>query len=154
MVITDAPIEAATPSTAYQEILRAVGRRLDREGWHAVLLMEEPTGLSLRGTRPGAHGEEASTLQLTPIDLYAEVMEARRQRGQGTPARRGTQPWGAVDGNERLASRPLPTRPESLSYQERLRAVGWFSDRAGLRHVWVREDGPDQIGRASCRERV
>ena len=145
MVITDSAVEAATPSTAYQEIFRAIGRRLDREGWHAVLLMEEPSGLALRGTRPGPHGEETSVLQLTPIDLYSEVMEARRQRGQGAPAHRGQQPWGAVGGDERIVSSPLSLRPDSLSYQERMRAVGWFSDRAGLRHVWVREDGPDLI---------
>ena len=106
------------PTPPYQELLRAVGQLLDREGWRDVSLAEDRDGLTLRGTRPDHAGE--AELRLTIDDLVRLHSEARRRRGQAAPAGRS-------------------------GYQPRLRAVGWLAEVAGLRRLRMVEVGDDLL---------
>ena len=75
-------------NTAYQKVLRALGRRLDREGWREVLLIERPEGLLLSGVRPAERGRRPEVLRLSPGALYREVQAARRAGDRRGHARR------------------------------------------------------------------
>ena len=108
------------PSPPYQDLLRAVGRLLDREGWRDVALAEEPEGLSVRGTRPAGVERAAAELRLTLEDLARLRREAHEQRGWVPPG-------------------------DAAGYQARLRAVGWLGEVAGLRGLRVAEAGDDLL---------
>ena len=109
-----------TPSPPYQDLLRAVGQLLDREGWRDVALAEEPEGLSVRGTRPAGVERAAAELRLTLEDLARLRREAHEQRGWVPPG-------------------------DAAGYQARLRAVGWLGEVAGLRGLRVAEAGDDLL---------
>ena len=110
------------PAPSYQDLLRAVGRHLDEEGWRHVVIAEDHAGLIICGTCAGHHGDEDVMLRLPTRELPRLVDEARRHRGRGTA-----------------------DRVEITSYQGRLRAVGWLGDAAGLRCLRVQEDGADLV---------
>ena len=113
---------AMTPPPPYQDLLRAVGQLLDREGWRDIALAEAPDGLSVRGTRPdpAGLGQAEAELFLTLDDLARLHREGRRQRGQAQAA-------------------------EGAGYQARLRAVGWLGEVAWLRGLRVLEAGEDLL---------
>ena len=69
--------------TAYEEVLRAIGRRLDREGWRWVNITEQVDAVLVSGLRTGDHGPEPVALRLTVADLRRAVAEARGQRRAG-----------------------------------------------------------------------
>jgi hypothetical protein len=48
------------PAPPDQDLLRAVGSLLDREGWRDISVSEEPDGLTVRGCRPEGLGREAA----------------------------------------------------------------------------------------------
>ena len=108
------------PSPPYQDLLRAVGRLLDREGWRDVALAEEPDGLTVRGTRPAGPGRAQANLRLTFEDLARLRHEARQQRGWVPPG-------------------------DAAGYQARLRAVGWLAEVAGLRRLRMVEVEDDLL---------
>ena len=110
------------PARPYQDLLRAVGRHLDEEGWRHVVIAEDHAGLIICGTCAGHHGDEDVMLRLPTCELPRLVDEAHRHRGRGTA-----------------------DRLEITGYQGRLRAVGWLSDAAGLRRLRVQEDGADLV---------
>ena len=113
------------PSPPYQDLLRAVGSLLDRDGWRDVSLSEDPDGLIMRGTRLAGLGRAEAELRLTLDDLARLLAEARQRRGWMAPA---GPPAGAGPG-----------------YQARLRAVGWLAEVAGLRGLRVVEAGQDLL---------
>ena len=131
----------------YQDLLRALGRLLDQEGWRQVRITEQPHGVVVTGSRGDAEQRGPVTLRLTRAELDGLVRAAHRQRGCGrasAPVRRS-----------RLAA--LRERPQLAGaggvsvwlavgcYEARLRAVGWLVDAARLEHVRVREDGADLV---------
>jgi len=133
----------ADPAPSYQHLLRAVGRRLDEEGWRHVVVTEDHAGLIIEGTCPGHDGDQDVMLRLPTCELPRLVDEARRLRERGPAGRRRQQ--------SRLAAPPRSTtdgiadRLEISGYQGRLRAVGWLGDAAGLRWLRVQEDGADLV---------
>ena len=108
------------PSPPYQDLLRAVGRLLDREGWRDVALAEEPEGLRVRGTRPAGAERAAAELRLTLEDLARLRREAQQQRGWIPPG-------------------------DAAGYEGRLRAIGWLAEVAGLRALRVAEAGENLL---------
>ncbi len=63
------------PSPPYQDLLRAVGYLLDRDGWRDIALTEEPAGLTVRGTRPAETRRVEAALHLTLDDLARLLAE-------------------------------------------------------------------------------
>ena len=116
---------AVTSPPPYQDLLRAVGHLLDRDGWRDVSLAEDPTGLTVRGTRPAETRRVEAELHLTLDELGRLLTQARRRRGRTAVA-------GAAE----------DTGP---GYQARLRAVGWLAEVAGLRGLRVVEEGDDLL---------
>ena len=113
------------PAPPDQDLLRAVGHLLNRDGWGDVSLAENPTGLTVRGTRPAETRRVEAELHLTLDDLARLLAEARRRRGRAAAA-------GAAEG-------------AGVGYQARLRAVGWLAEVAGLRGLRVAEEGDDLV---------
>ena len=112
----------AGPAPSYQDLLRAVGRHVDEEGWRHVVIAEDQAGLIICGTCVGHYGDEDVMLRLPTCELPRLVDEARRHRGRG-----------------------IVDRLEITGYQGRLRAIGWLSDAAGLWRLRVQEDGADLV---------
>ena len=113
------------PAPPYQDLLRAVGLLLDRDGWRDIALTEEPAGLTVRGTRPAETGRVEADLHLTLDELGRLLVAARHRRGRAATASSAA---GAGPG-----------------YQARLRAVGWLAEVAGLRGLRVVEAGNDLL---------
>ena len=133
----------ADPAPSYQDLLRAVGRHLDEEGWRHVVVTEDRAGLIICGTFAGPFGDEDVMLRLPACELPRLVDEARRRRGYGAASGRRQQSRLAAPGQRTRDG--LVDRLEIASYQGRLRAVGWLSDAAGLRWLRVQEDGADLV---------
>ena len=117
------------PSPPYQDLLRAVGYLLDREGWRDVSLAADRDGLTVRGRRPTGLGLAAAEVRLALADLQRLRREARSRRG-----------WVAPAG---------PAAGGGPGYQARLRAVGWLCEVAGLRELRVVEAGDDLLVQGS-----
>jgi len=112
----------------YQDILRAIGYDLDRSGFNHIILEES--------------NREVAAFQLAPpegvvrVHHYSEsrirrmVAEARARRGQG----------------------PRPDKQAYLSYEDRLRTIGYQLDEKGLRRVLIIESDGTFIVKESARE--
>jgi len=131
----------------YQDLLRALGRLLDEEGWRDVLMLEQPTCFVISGRRPDRPGEGVAVRRLTRIEAYTLVRAAHRRRGTGPLARRPRHSRLAAlrEGGGGPSTAPLSTWLAGESYEARLRALGWLGDAAGLHQVRVREEGDDLI---------
>lgn len=71
----------------YEDILRAIGRYIDKNNIQDVILLQSENGFLLRGYRPaaaGRHGAAFIQYLFTPADLEAIDEEARQQRGTGS----------------------------------------------------------------------
>jgi hypothetical protein len=131
----------------YQDLLRALGRLLDEEGWRDVLVLEQPTGFVISGRRPDRPGEGVAVRRLTRVEVYALVRAAHRRRGTGPLARRPRHSRLAAlrEGGGGPGTASLSTWLAGDSYESRLRALGWLGDASGLQQVRVREEGDDLI---------
>jgi len=107
------------------EALRALGWRLDAQGWRGLRLDARGPVLALAGQPPGPR--PPARLALPPAALAGLVAGAARQRGWREPYR---------------ATRP---RPGTLGYQEALRLLGRWLDRREARLVRLIEHGDGLI---------
>ncbi len=130
----------------YQDLLRALGRLLDEEGWRDVLMLEQPTGFVLSGRRPDRPGEGVTVRRLTRVEVYTLVRAAHRRRGTGPlPRRPRHSRLAALREGGGPGTAPLSTWLAGDSYEARLRALGWLGDASGLQQVRVREEGDDLV---------
>ena len=131
----------------YQDLLRALGRLLDEEGWRDVLMLEQPNGFVLSGRRPDRPGEGVVVRRLTRVEVYALVRAAHRRRGSGPLARRPRHSRLAalLEGGGGPGTARLSAWLAGDSYEARLRALGWLGDASGLHQLRVREEGADLI---------
>ncbi len=65
---------------SYQDLLRAIGRVLDAEGWRDVRLVEQPQGLVVQVTRAGRllRGFHTYRLPAERVEALVEATSARR----------------------------------------------------------------------------
>ena len=131
----------------YQDLLRALGRLLDEEGWRDVLVLEQPSGFVISGSRANRPGEGAAVRRLTRVEAYTLVRAAHRRRGAGPPTRRPRHSRLAAlrEGGGGTGTAPLSAWLAGDSYEARLRALGWLGDASGLHQLRVREEGDDLI---------
>src|SRR5919199_4587645 len=126
---------------------RPLGRLLDEEGWRDVLVLEQPSGFVISGSRADRPGEGAAVRRLTRVEAYTLVRAAHRRRGAGPPTRRPRHSRLAAlrEGGGGTGTAPLSAWLAGDSYEARLRALGWLGDASGLHQLRVREEGDDLI---------
>lgn len=107
---------AGLDHTDYQDVLRAVGRRLDMAGSRDLRLVERETGLTMQYRPTGDLARGFQTLRLSDEELVTLLRQAYQLRGQGRS------PGGAADG-------------PGVPYQDLLRAIGRVLDAEGLRDL-------------------
>ncbi len=73
------PGDAGVP---YQDLLRAIGRVLDAEGWRDLRLVEQPQGLVVQVTRAGRLRRGFSTYRLSGEHLQTLVQRTAARRGR------------------------------------------------------------------------
>lgn len=76
------PLFAGLERTEYQDVLRAIGRLLDAEGFRTFRLIEQEDGVILQGMRHGHALRGFETYLLTEEDIQALLRDAYQLRGR------------------------------------------------------------------------
>ena len=85
------PLFAGLERSEYQDVLRAVGRLMDAEGFRNFRLVEQEDGLILQVSRSSGAGRDFETYLLTAEDIEALLRDAYNLRG-ATPSGRPPAP--------------------------------------------------------------
>lgn len=83
----------------YEPLLRELGRAIDEERWHDVVVVETDTGVLLKGMRVGQGHAGAELTPATRALERAELVQRARSGGARRGQRRGVLgrkiwPWG------------------------------------------------------------
>lgn len=81
------PLFAGLERTEYQDVLRAVGRPMDAEGFRNFRLVEQEDGLILQVSRSRGAGRDFEPYQLTTVDIKAPLRDAYPLRGANAAGR-------------------------------------------------------------------
>ena len=76
------PLFAGLEQTEYQDVLRAIGRLLDSEGFRSFRLLEHEDGVILQGMRHGHALRDVETYRLPEQDIQALLRDAYQLRGR------------------------------------------------------------------------